>query len=277
MVIMENKNLETFINKLAFYNEHSSDDKTIVSIIVNNKNIKAVNPVLTHNFDHDDMLLFLFTLNFCKPDFIKTQRIRVYFNDVAKFINKPVNNCLYNYIEERFDKLYNKQFEISYKEEGKNITHMINLFQYMKFVVNKKYIDRSYVNMQISDFIMQQLLDIQTKNMYQKEIMSFTNPISKLMMFMLERDRIECYKYNEEYRKVYSYNYFSSRIDFPLENSKEENIRLLIDAFEEIKKQNIIVDTVEYYSDKEVFVVRFAPFSKTEIEDLISDMNFEIK
>lgn len=274
---MENKNLETFINKLAFYHEHSTDDKTIVSLVVNNKNIKAVNPVLTHNFDHDDMLLFLFTLNFRKPDFIKTQRIRVYFNDVAEFINKPVNSSLYNFIEERFDKLFNKQFEISYKEEGKNITHMINLFQYMKFVVNKKYIDRSYVDMQISDFIMQQLLDIQTKNMYQKEIMSFTNPISKLMMFMLERDRIECYKYNEEYRKVYSYNYFSSRIDFPLENSKEENIRLLIDASEEIKKQNIIVDTVEYYSGKEVFVVRFISFSETEIEDLISDRNFEIK
>lgn len=274
---MENKNLETFINKLAFYNEHSSDDKTIVSIIVNNKNIKAVNPVFTHNFDHDDMLLFLFTLNFCKPDFIKTQRIRVYFNDVAKFINKPVNNCLYNYIEERFDKLYNKQFEISYCEEEKNITHIINLLQYMKFNINEKYIDKSYVDMQISDFIMQQIIDIQTKKMYKKQIMTFTNPISKLMMFTLQRDRIECYKYNEEYRKVYSYNYFFSRIDFPLEKSKEENIRLLFDAFEEIKKQNIIVDTVEYYSDKEVFVVRFAPFSKTEIEDLISDMNFEIK
>lgn len=274
---MENKNLETFINKLAFYHEYSSDDKIIVSLIVNNKNIKAVNPVFTHNFDHDDMLLFLFTLNFCKPDFIKTQRIRVYFNDVAKFINKPVNNCLYNYIEERFDKLYNKQFEISYCEEEKNITHIINLLQYMKFNINEKYIDKSYVDMQISDFIMQQIIDIQTKKMYKKQIMTFTNPISKLMMFTLQRDRIECYKYNEEYRKVYSYNYFFSRIDFPLEKSKEENIRLLFDAFEEIKKQNIIVDTVEYYSDKEVFVVRFAPFSKTEIEDLISDMNFEIK
>mgnify|MGYP000863204756 FL=1 len=274
---MENKNLETFINKLAFYHEYSSDDKIIVSLIVNNKNIKAVNPILTHNFDHDDMLLFLFTLNFCKPDFIKTQRIRVYFNDVAKFINKPVDNSLYNFIEERFDKLYNKQFEISYYEEEKNITHIINLLQYMKFNINEKYIDRSYVDMQISDFIMQQLIDIQTKNMYKKQIISFTNPISKLMMFTLQRDRIECYKYNEEYRKVYYYNYFSSRIGFPLENSKEENIRLLIDAFEEIKKQNIIVDTVEYYSDKEVFVVRFIPFSETEIEDLISDRNFEIK
>jgi len=277
MVIMKNKNFETFINKLAFYHEHSSDDKTIVSLVVNNKNIKAVNPVLTHNFDHDDMLLFLFALNFRKPDFIKTQRIRVYFNDVAKFINKPINSSHYNFVEERFDKLFCKQFKISYKVEEKNITHMINLFQYMKFVVNKKYIDRSYVDVQISDFIMQQLIDIQTKNMYKKQIMSFTNAISKLIMFTLQRDRIECYKYNEEYRKVYSYNYFSSRIDFPLENSKEENIRLLIDAFEEIKKQNIIVDTVEYYPDKESFVVRFIPLNEIEIEDLISDRNFEIK
>ena len=54
----------------------------------------------------------------------------------------------------------------------------------MKFNVNEKYADRCYVDVQVSDFIAQQLIDMQTTNMYKNQIMSFTNFVSKLIMFL---------------------------------------------------------------------------------------------
>lgn len=44
---------------------------------------------------------------------------------------------------------------------------------------------------------------------------------------------------------------------------------MLIEAFEEFKKQNIIVSSVEYNAKKETFDVRFIPLNDIEIQDFI--------
>lgn len=185
-----------------FYYEYDSGDKTIVSIVAKNKDGRAINPVFMHNLDQDDMILFLSTLAFRKADFFKNKIIRVYFRDMAQYLNKPINGTSYNFIKERYEKLFNREFEVKYTEGDRNIVHKIRFFQYMKFDVNNKYSDRSYVDVQVSDFIAQQLIDMQTTNMYRNQLMSFTNPVSKLIMFPLQRHRLDCYIYNRDYRKI---------------------------------------------------------------------------
>ena len=57
-------------------------------------------------------------------------------------------------------------------------------------------------------------------------------------------------------------------IIFPPKNKKDDNIKMLIEAFDEFKKQNIIIETADYYSRREAFDVRFIPLNDIEIEDL---------
>lgn len=273
--IAVNQRFDKSTKENEFYYEYSSGNKTIVSIVAKNKNGQTVNPVFMHNLDQEDMMLFLSTLSFRKADFIKTKMIRVYFRDIVKYLNKPICGQTYNFIKDRFDKLFNREFEISYAEGDRQIVHKIRFFQYLKFDVNNKYSDRSYVDVQVSDFIAQQLIDMQTTNMYRNQIMSFTNAVSKLIMFPLQRDRIDCYIYNNDYRKTYSYDYFVSNIIFPAKNSKTENIKMLIEAFDEFKKQNIIINSAKYNSEKEAFDVQFIPLSEIEIEDFVYNSNAE--
>ena len=277
MPINLNQRVNSSTKKNEFYYKYNSGDKTVVSIVAKNKNIKAVNPVLMHNLDQDDMILFLSTLSFRKADFIRTKMIRVYFRDIIKYLNKPISRNTYNFIKERYDKLFNRQFEISYTEGDRHIVHKISFFQYLKYDVNNKYNDRSYVDVQVSDFIAQQIIDMQTTNMYKNQIMSFTNAVSKLIMFPLQRDRIDCYIYNSDYKKSYFYDYFTSTVIFPQNNNKKENISLLIESFKEFKKQNIIIDAAEYNSEKEVFNIKFIPLNEIEIEDFVNNNGEKLK
>lgn len=271
-----NRRINDSTKENEFYYEYNIGDKTVISIVAKNKKNQKnqiVNPVLMHNLDQDDMILFLSTLSFRKADFIKNKTIRVYFRDIVKYINRPVCGTTYNFIKERYDKLFNREFEISYKDGEDKVTHKIRFFQYMKFNVNEKYADRCYVDVQVSDFIAQQLIDMQTTNMYKNQIMSFTNSVSKLIMFPLQRDRIDCYINNQEYKKTYYYDYFVSNIIFPPKNKKDDNIKMLIEAFDEFKKQNIIIETADYDSSRKAFDVRFIPLNDIEIEDFVYNNN----
>lgn len=256
-------------NENEFYYQYKSGDKTIVSIVTQNKDGQTVKPIFLHNLDQDDMVLLLATLAFRKANFIKNKMIRVYFKDMAKYLNKTVCGKTYNFIKERYEKLFNRKFEIQYIKGGRKVEYKIRFFQYMKFDIDDKYYDRSYVDVQVSDFIAEQLIDMQTTNMYRNQLMSFTNPVAKLIMFPLQRHRLDCYIHNQDYRKTYSYDYFASNILFPPKNSKKQNIKMLIEAFEEFKKQNIIIHSVEYNDKKETFDVRFIPLSNIEIQDFI--------
>jgi hypothetical protein len=258
-----------------FYYEYNSGDKTIVSIVAKNKNGQTINPVVMHNLDHDDMVLFLSTLSLRKADFIINKKIRVYFRDIIKYLNKPICGKTYDFIRERYEKLFNRQFEVIYTQENKEINHIIRFFQQLKFDIDKKYSDRSYVEVQVSDFIAQQLIDMQTTNMYKNQIMSFTNAVSKLIMFPLQRDRIDCYIYKRDCKKTYPYDYFVSKVIFPSKNNKADNIKMLIEAFEEFKKQNIIINSAKYDSAKETFDIEFIPLSEIEIEDFVYNSNIE--
>jgi len=253
-------------NENEFYSQYYNADKTITIVTTKNGEWQNVGLTVFHNLEKDDIKLFLATLRFCSIDSIKNKMIRVYFKDMAEHLNEPLNQDTYNSIKERYKKLFYNEFEMKYSKGRKNIEYKICFFQYINFSINDIYPDDSYVDVQLSDFIAQQLIDLYTANIYRNELMPFTNPVSKIVTFLLQQDRLYCYIYNQDYKEIYSYRYFTSNVLFPPRNSKNQNIKMIIDAFEEIRKQNIIVNSVEYNPKKQVFYVQFTPLDDREFQ-----------
>lgn len=221
------------------------------------------NSTITFNLDQYDILLFLYTLNYRKSDFIKTKNIRIYFKDMIDC----TNDSKVDFLIQVYNKLFNSCIEINREK----MEYKIKLFQQFKFVINKKDSNNSYVDIKVSDFIKELLIDF---HIFKKSAFTFLTAsenidISKLL-FYLQKDRIDCYIYpNENYRKTYSLEYFISIINFNSQNSEKENIEFLMELFKELQREKMIIDTVDYDSKRFVFNIKFLPLNENEIEELV--------
>lgn len=109
------------------------------------------NSTITFNLDQYDILLFLYTLNYRKSDFIKTKNIRIYFKDMIDC----TNDSKVDFLIQVYNKLFNSCIEINREK----MEYKIKLFQQFKFVINKKDSNNSYVDIKVSDFIKELLID----------------------------------------------------------------------------------------------------------------------
>jgi len=111
-----------------------------------------------------------------------------------------------------------------------------------------------------SDLLHQQYINKKTVGVYDSQIKSFDIPLSKILIFCLQKERLDFYTEKKPRKGTYSYNWFRYKVRFKAK--KEENMRLLAESLQEFKDKKIIIEDFKRIRDS--FEIEFLPLSPYE-------------
>jgi hypothetical protein len=102
--------------------------------------------------------------------------------------------------------------------------------------------------------------------MYKDIMQKFELPLSRNLIFVLQKERFYCYSEKQPYKQSYEYSYFSHKLQFKGRN-KKENIKLIEASLNEIIKHGVGIKS--FSRQGEQFHLEYIPITEYEVEDLI--------
>jgi len=209
--------------------------------------------------DNTDEKIFSEVLKYRNELFATQRKVVVEIGQIVKnlFKSKSVEN--YKLVQERLLKMVNMKFNVFHK--GGIL--VFGLFETLKIDYNT---EGWVAEVTVNDHIYQEYLNNQTIRMYKDSIKRFELPLSRSLIFALQKERFLRYSQNKSYEQVYSYNFFASVLRFKNGNRKD-NYNQLKAALEEIVEHGAGIKSFAYEGDK--FKIEYIPVTQYEVEDLL--------
>lgn len=257
-------------------NEYEVEDDYIIRTVINENDInqipKELNLKLSNfqSLDEKDSMLFDYINAHRDKSFIKTRKVTIELGNTAKYLYGSNGKKHRELTEKRALRLHSCSISGIIKKEGKvkDTYFKVNLFDSAIIKTDdensKRYIEFIYTNT-----LYNQIIDSKTVKIYKDQIQNFSNSLSFVIIYPLQKDRIECYTDKTDYTKEYDYKYFRRKFRFK-SKSKEQNMTIISNSLKELKTNKVIVKDYKKIGDSK-FEIEFYPLSEVEIHDFIDN------
>ena len=197
--------------------------------------------------------------------FYKENLIFVDINDLALHIHGTRGQRQYQLIEKRLHKIAQTRVEGSSKVGKSRLTFTINFFDYL--VIRNEPKQKVFAEIRLTQTLKEQLLNNKTISIYSHFLKKLENKVAKLLIYSLQKERLEAYVNERELPSYFDYGYFISRIRFRT-RTMESTLKQVGEALDEFLQQGIIIDS--YERDGAGFYISLKPLSQSEKDDYFS-------
>ncbi|MED4285609.1 hypothetical protein P4679_27140 [Priestia megaterium] len=209
--------------------------------------------------DNTDEKIFIEVLKQRNELFATQRKVVVDIGQVVKNVFNSISIENYNLVKDRLKKMT----YVKFNAHTKNKEIIFGLFETFKGDYGP---DGWIAEITVNDEIYQEYLNNQTIRMYKDSIKRFGLPLSRSLIFALQKERFSSYSQNRSYEQIYSYNFFASIIRFKSGN-KRENMKQLRASLEEMVNHGTGIKSFICEGDK--FKIEYIPVTKYEVEDLL--------
>lgn len=239
-----------------YYNDYAPSNKYTLRTLVPKMYADGKN--LVGILDDTDREIFSQVMKQRSGIFATQRRIFVSIGQIVKnsFKSDGIEN--YKLVESRIYKMFNMRFKIQRTENSIGF----GIFDY----VNIDYENGWTAEITINDTIHQEYLKKQTIRMYKDVLKNLELPISKSLIFILQKERFLCHSEQQSYVQEYPYSFFTHKLRFK-SRSKGENFKILAAALDEIKHHKVAVKDFKFNGD--TIQIEYIEVTQYEIEDLI--------
>ena len=208
--------------------------------------------------DKTDERIFAEVLNHRNGLFATKRKIFVEVGKIIKALYKSDNLNTYKLVAERLVKMRNVSFNIITKDRYL----AFGLFDY----VDVRDEDGVWMaEITVNEQIYQEYLNKQTIRMYKAVIQKFELPISRILIFALQKERF-LGKDDQPNKQVYPYIFFLAKVRFKNKNRKE-NFKLIENSLQEMVSNGICIKEFKRVGDS--FHIEYIPITEYEVEDLL--------
>lgn len=197
--------------------------------------------------------------------FYKEKIVVVDIRNIVKEIYNSEGSRAYSMTEERLKKIGRFRIEgrvLNQNKERKE-SFLINFFQTVR-MIKDEVSGRSYVEITVHDKIHQQFIDRQTVQIYSHLLKKIETPVSRILIYAFQKERMDAYLEQRPMRKTFDYNYFHDRIRFR-SKKVEANLKLIQESLKEFCEMNVIVSSFKRVGSG--FEIQLHPITEDEKQD----------
>lgn len=148
-------------------------------------------------------------------------------------------------------------------------TFFYNLFQKVE-VTKDEVTGRVYAELQFSDDLHQQFITKQTVQIYSHFIHRLESRLSKILIYALQKERLDAYLQERKMKDHFDYTFFSDRIRFRSKRI-DANLKQIESSLQEFKYGDILIE--DYQRTGNAFEITLKPLSESEKQDFFSPTN----
>ncbi|MDF2879469.1 MAG: hypothetical protein K0R54_26 [Clostridiaceae bacterium] len=262
--------LETQDVEEVAYSDYIVDDEFILRTIMSNKLNKNLFAKQNFALDEKDSAIINYAVTKIDELFYKEKTVEVEIGELVEHIYSSRGGLNYDEVENRILKIGSYQVSGILKKDGniKDTLFLLNFFQSASVKTDETTGKRIAVIV-FSDLLHQQYIKKKTVRVYSNKMKSLSIPLSTLLIYCLQKERINCYTKKKPYSGLFSYKWFRYKVRF--REKKEENMKLLAESLNEFKNKRIIIQDFRRVRDS--FEIEFLPLSSYEIEDYFDNNN----
>lgn len=246
----------TKANRDYFVNKYIIDDDSIMQSLLDVEALqKMVMASTLKVLGERDVNIFFSVLSKRKSDFFATRTIEVDIGSIVKDVYKSRNET--NYLRVK-DSLYKMAFLSTGIVNRSLDGFTFRLLENVKIKGNIAYVI-------VSTDVVNDFLEDRTIKMYTDVINNLQLESSRILIFRLQKERINCYTEN---RNIFNtdLNYFKRAL-FLTNKRKDRNIKIIEKALDEIVEHKV---TLKSYRRKgDMFELEFYPITEKEKRDLL--------
>lgn len=257
--------LDQYDEQLSFNDYAISDNLTLRTIIGKNQE-GCLSIAKPYSFDHRDSIMLDYI--FAKKDeqFISKKLITVDIGDLVKFVCKSKSSDSYRDIEQRIIKIANYKIQGIIKEEDNEDTlFALNFFE-KAFIRTDPSTKKRYATIVLSDTLHQEIIEGNVSLFYYRQVKLLENPTSKVIIYPLQKERLQHCTEAIGYIGKYYYSFFRQHIRFRSKR-KTANLKLIEASLQEFKEKQLIIKQYKMLPDG--FEIEFTPVPEFERADLM--------
>lgn len=257
--------LDQFDGQLSFNDYTVTDNLTLRTIIGKNQD-GCLSMAKPYSFDHRDSVLLDYLFTKKDEQFVTKKLITVDIGDAVKSVCKSKSSDSYKDIERRIIKIADYKMQGIIKEKDtEDSLFALNLFE-KAFIRTDPSTNKRYATIVLSDTLHQEIIEGNVSFFYYRQVKLLENPTSKVIIYPLQKERLQhCTKKNG-YTGIYDYSFFRQHIRFRSKR-KSTNLKLIEASLQEFKDKQLIVNQFEILPDG--FEIEFTPVPEFERADLM--------
>ncbi|MFB8426949.1 hypothetical protein ACFC4S_33880 [Priestia megaterium] len=237
------------------YNDYELDSDYSMKTIVEPDIVKKGQ---VGKLDKTDEKIFTEILNYRGAPFATERKIYVDIGKVVRALFKSDNIENYTFVADRLLKMVSITFKVVTKKKYL----AFGIFDYVN-VEDKDGIWMAEIT--VNEQIYQEYLNKQTIRMYNSFIQKFELPLSRLLIFALQKERFTG-KALHQNKRVYPYLFFLAKVRFKSRNRKN-NYKQIEESLQEMVDNGICVKEFKRVGDS--FYIEYIPITDYEVEDLL--------
>ncbi|WP_163537285.1 hypothetical protein [Gracilibacillus sp. YIM 98692] len=196
--------------------------------------------------------------------FYKESIVNIDMSALAKHIYQHRGKKQYRLLEKRLHKFAFSRMEGYTVGENNRTTFTLNFFEYVKVVQEG---ERVTAQIRLSQTLKDQMINNQTIRIYSHYLENLENNISKLLIYNLQKERIDAYIDKRQPQHYYDLQFFISRIRFRA-RTMQSILKKVSLALDEFLDHDILIES--YERDGAGFYIDLKPLTKAEKVDYFS-------
>jgi len=251
--------------ELILANEYKVDEDFLIRSIIK---LKEGDKVIrkTKTLDEKDNTIIQYVLAHRDQRFFTERKIYVDILDLVTRLYKSKGAKSYQLAEERLQKIAGYTIEAIIKKSTKSRDGKLSFTIFDRVFIDTDDADKRYAEILVGDTLYQQLFNQQTVQIYSDNIKRLENPYSRILIFALQKERLDRHIQNRPFIDIFDYKFFKHKIRFET-RKVDNNMNMLEAALQEFKDLNIIID--DFRRIHQAFEISFIPLSTYEIHDFI--------
>jgi hypothetical protein len=252
-------------NQPILANEYKVDEDFLIRSIIK---LKEGDKVIrkTKTLDEKDNTIIQYVLSQRDQRFFTERKIYIDVLDLVVNLYKSKGAKNYQLVEERLQKIARYTIEAIIKKSTKGRDGKLSFTIFDRVIIDTDDAGKRYAEILVGDTLYQQLFNQQTVQIYSDNIKRLENPYSRILIFALQKERLERYIQNKPFRDIFDYKFFAHKVRFQTRKI-DNNMEMLNAALQEFKDQNIIIE--DFRRIHQSFEITFIPLSHYEIHDFI--------
>ncbi|WCF11383.1 hypothetical protein NDS46_30970 (plasmid) [Paenibacillus thiaminolyticus] len=254
--------------KAVLYDEYRmSNDKIILSILQPDPNDEIILDKMV-TLDEKDSTIIQTVLNNRGERFYKEKKVVVDLRDIVRETYNSSSSKSYDLVKKRLQKIGRFSIEGRIFNDNKEMYRefLFNFFQFVD-IIKDPASGKVFAEITFSDALHEQFINNQTVSIYRHLISKLNNPVSRLLVYAFQKERIEAYVQNRSLKKMFDYNYFHDRIRFRSKRI-ESNLKSIEASLKEFKELNVLIS--DYSRVGNAFELSLHPLTSDEVADFFT-------
>lgn len=252
--------LDETSNSTILYNDYYVTEEYILRTF-----IREPEKVKLHQWyvlDEKDSRIIDLIYDRVKPNFYKDRTVEIDIGDIVKYVYKHPNAHAYKDAEDRIMKLsaYNVMGIIKEGDNIKDTKFSINFFDHAVINTDTE-TNRRVARIVFGEILHNNYIQNKTIKATSYKLNQLDNPISKILFYPFQKERLEMGVSGSKYICEYNYIYFRHRIRFK-KTKKDVNLELIREGIQHLKDKKVFVKSFTQLDDN--FLIEFYPLTEAE-------------